>query len=91
MMKVFRAVLIGSLLTIGLAVPAFAADLNPPAQQEAPTPEQYEQMGFYLRGDAGWSFLQWGDHGSAPAVDSFPFLPTPGLTNPRSSTCEGEL
>ena len=67
MMKVFRAVLIGSLLTIGL-VPAFAADLNPPAQQEAPTPEQYEQMGFYLRGDAGWSFLQWGDHGSAPAV-----------------------
>jgi opacity protein-like surface antigen len=63
-MNVFRTAAIGSVLMIGLAAPAFAADLTPP-QQEAPSPEQYEQMGFYLRGDAGWSFLQWRDNDNA--------------------------
>jgi opacity protein-like surface antigen len=64
-MNLFRAAALGSILTVGVAAPAFAADLPP---QEAPTPEQYQEMGFYLRGDAGWSFLQWGDDDNALTV-----------------------
>jgi opacity protein-like surface antigen len=64
--RIPSAVLIGSLLAIGLATPLRAADLAPP--DAAPTTEQYEAMGFYLRGDAGWSFLQWGDSGNAVDV-----------------------
>src|SRR5262245_3189659 len=64
-MSTFRAAVIGSILPVGLAAPAFAADLP---QQEAPTPEQYQQMGFYLRGDLGWSFLQWRDGDNAVDV-----------------------
>lgn len=37
-----------------------------------PTPEQYQAMGFYLRADAGLSFLEWSggddDHGFAAGV-----------------------
>jgi opacity protein-like surface antigen len=66
-MRAFKAAVVGSILMIGLAGPAFAADLTPP-QQGAPTPEQYQQMGFYLRGDLGWSFLQWGDNDNAVDV-----------------------
>jgi opacity protein-like surface antigen len=65
-MSKLTAVIIGSVLTIGLSMPARAADLTP--QQPAPTPEQYEQMGFYLRGDVGWSFLQWGNNDDAVTV-----------------------
>jgi len=65
-MSKLTAVIIGSVLTIGLSMPTRAADLTP--QQPAPTPEQYEQMGFYLRGDVGWSFLQWGNNDDAVTV-----------------------
>jgi opacity protein-like surface antigen len=64
-MSLLRTAIFGSVLTVGFAVPALAADLPP---QEAPTPQQYQEMGFYLRGDAGWSFLQWGDDDNALTV-----------------------
>lgn len=68
-MNILRAAIIGSMLTIGFAAPALAADYTPPPQPEvAPTPEQYQDMGFYLRGDAGWSFLQWGEDDNALTV-----------------------
>jgi opacity protein-like surface antigen len=68
-MKLLKAAVIGSALTIGFAGQAFAADYTPPVQPEAaPTPEQYEQMGFYLRGDIGWSFLQWSENDNALAI-----------------------
>jgi opacity protein-like surface antigen len=37
----------------GFAGSAQAADID------TPTPEQYEALGWYLRADAAWSFLQW--------------------------------
>ena len=57
----------------GLAGSAQAADPDTPEApvvDAAPTPEQYEALGWYLRGDAGWSFLQWsgGDDDSALAI-----------------------
>jgi opacity protein-like surface antigen len=48
----------------GFAGAAKAADID------TPTPEQYEALGWYLRGDAGWSFLDWsgGDNDNALAL-----------------------
>src|SRR4051812_24576872 len=45
--------------------PAAAADVP---RSGAPTAEQYRAMGFYLRGDLGWSFLQWSDDANAVSV-----------------------
>jgi opacity protein-like surface antigen len=33
--------------------------------EPTPGPEQYQAMGFYLRGDLGWSFLDWSDSDDA--------------------------
>ena len=30
--------------------------------------EEYQEMGFYLRGDIGWSFLDWGEDDNALTV-----------------------
>lgn len=66
-MKSFKLVLLASAMTVGLAAAAHAADPSVPVE-ETPTPEQYQAMGFYLRGDLGWSFLDWGDKDNAFAV-----------------------
>jgi opacity protein-like surface antigen len=62
-MKSLKLALLATAMTAGLAVAAQAADPYQP--EPAPTPEQYQAMGFYLRGDLGWSFLDWGDDDSA--------------------------
>jgi opacity protein-like surface antigen len=56
-----KAWLVGAALIAigGLAGSAQAADPDTPVVDAAPTPEQYEALGWYLRADAGWSFLQW--------------------------------
>jgi len=66
-MNSFKLVLLASAMTAGLAVAAHAADVTPP-EPETTTPDQYQAMGFYLRGDLGWSFLDWGDDDNAFAV-----------------------
>jgi opacity protein-like surface antigen len=57
-MKAFRISLLAAAMVAGAAVTAQAADMGPTDQS----------TGFYVRGDAGWSFLDWagGDNGSAP-------------------------
>src|SRR4029079_1754630 len=67
-MKSLKLALLATAMTAGLAVVAHAADATPPEPEATPTPEQYQAMGFYLRGDLGWSFLDWGDSDSAFAV-----------------------
>lgn len=67
-MKSFKLVLLATAMTAGLAVAAQAADVTPPEPETVVTPEQYQAMGFYLRGDLGWSFLDWGDKDNAFAV-----------------------
>lgn len=44
---------------VALGLVALAAG-QAQAADETPTPESYADMGFYLRGDIGWSFLEWG-------------------------------
>lgn len=66
-MKSFKLVLLASAMSVGLVAAAHAADVTPP-EPETVTPEQYQSMGFYLRGDLGWSFLEWGDNDNAFAV-----------------------
>jgi len=63
-MKSLKLALLATAMTVGLAAAAQAADATPPVE-ETPTPEQYQAMGFYLRGDLGWSFLDWGDSDNA--------------------------
>lgn len=53
-MKVFKISLLASLLLLPVAASARAADLAPDV-----TADNSEAMGLYLRGDLGWSFLQW--------------------------------
>ena len=55
-MKTIRTALLGSVMLMGLATASQAAD-----PYVAPTePQQtYAAMGWYLRGDIGWSFLEW--------------------------------
>jgi opacity protein-like surface antigen len=66
-MKFMRSALLGSAMLMGFATMAHAAD---PYLPQAETPQDYANMGFYLRGDLGWSFLRWsgGDDDSAFAV-----------------------
>ncbi|MGB8314227.1 MAG: outer membrane beta-barrel protein [Aestuariivirga sp.] len=53
-MKAFKISFLVSLLFLPVAVSAQAADLDPATPQS-----EGEAMGLYLRGDLGWSFLQW--------------------------------
>src|SRR3954447_8022620 len=41
------------------AMVAFAGTAAETADAEAVAPDTYKAMGFYLRADAGWSFLEW--------------------------------
>ena len=53
-MKVFKIFLLASLMLLPVAAAARAADLAPDLNSG-----NNEAMGLYLRGDLGWSFLQW--------------------------------
>ena len=60
-MKSFKLILLASALGLAALSTAQAADISTP-QPEAPivdTPEEYAALGWYLRGDIGWSFLEW--------------------------------
>ncbi len=62
-MKALKVSLLAGAMLIAAGAAARAADADVPA-------DTYEAMGFYLRGDLGWSFLDWadGDEDSALAV-----------------------
>jgi opacity protein-like surface antigen len=64
-MKAFKTALLASLMLLPVAAAARAADLDPVTPQT-----ESEAMGLYLRGDLGWSFLDWsgGDDDSAFSV-----------------------
>jgi opacity protein-like surface antigen len=53
-MKAYKKLLLAAVMVTGAASAAQATDLgnNVPA-------ETYQALGFYLRADAGWSFLDW--------------------------------
>lgn len=53
-MKLFRSALLASLAALPLAAVAQAADAAPDYSTD-----NNEAMGLYLRGDLGWSFLEW--------------------------------
>jgi opacity protein-like surface antigen len=58
MNKMIRASLLGSAMMLAMATASQAADpYAPPPVAE--TPQDYAKMGWYLRGDIGWSFLEW--------------------------------
>jgi opacity protein-like surface antigen len=52
-----KAIVVGVGLLMASAGAAAAADYRP--VPEPPTTEAYAASGFYLRGDAGWSWLDW--------------------------------
>ena len=52
-MKAYKAILVAVTAVVGAATAAQAADYN-----TQPT-DNMLGSGFYLRGDAGWSFLNW--------------------------------
>ena len=53
-MKVFRFILLAGFAVMPFATAAHAADVDPP-----PVAEENDVTSFYLRGDLGWSFLEW--------------------------------
>ena len=53
-MKVFRFILLAGFAVLPFAAVAHAADVSPP-----PVAEENDVTSFYLRGDLGWSFLEW--------------------------------
>ncbi len=62
-MKALKVSLLAAAMLISAGAVARAADADVPS-------DTYQAMGFYLRGDLGWSFLDWGggDNDSALAV-----------------------
>ena len=63
-MKTLKTTLLAGLFVAGFATASYAADPIEPAPQP-----DYSASGFYIRGDLGWSFLEWGGGAddSAPA------------------------
>jgi opacity protein-like surface antigen len=62
-MKVFKIILLASVAVLPFAVTAQAADPAPDVAVE-----DSEAMGLYLRGDLGWSFLEWSGGSDDSAV-----------------------
>jgi opacity protein-like surface antigen len=62
-MKSFKMALLAAVCAIPAIASAHAADIDPPVADS-------EAMGLYLRGDLGWSFLEW----SGGADDNAAFL-----------------
>lgn len=52
-MKNFKVLLLAGVIAVPFAVTAKAADIDPPAAADP------QMVGLYLRGDIGWSFLEW--------------------------------
>ncbi len=67
-MKLFKTLLLAGVLAAPFAVTARAADIDPPAPADVSDVEA--MTGFYLRADAGWSFLEW----SGGADDNRPVI-----------------
>ena len=57
-MKQWKAILVGVACLMTSAGAAAAADIYSPVPAP-PSAEGYAASGFYLRGDAGWSWLDW--------------------------------
>ena len=57
-MKQRKAILVGVAWLMASAGAAVGADVYTPVTAP-PTPEGYADSGWYLRGDAGWSWLDW--------------------------------
>ena len=55
-MKVFKLVLLAGFAALPFAAAAEAADIGPAPEVAV---EDNEVTGLYLRGDIGWSFLEW--------------------------------
>jgi len=55
-MKYLTLCIISSVLGLTAAPAAQAADIYTPPPE---TPQEYAAMGYYLRGDIGWSYLNW--------------------------------
>ena len=62
-MKSFRIAMIAAAMTGAMATASLAADPDEPVA----TPD-YQAMGLYLRGDLGWSFLDWDGGNSDDAL-----------------------
>jgi opacity protein-like surface antigen len=54
-MKLFKSILLAGVVALPLTISARAADIAPDVPSEVET----TQMGAYIRGDIGWSFLEW--------------------------------
>ncbi len=59
-MKAFKITVLAAAVMAGSFGIAQAAD------NDAPADSGYDAFGFYLRADAGWSFLDWTDNDNAP-------------------------
>jgi opacity protein-like surface antigen len=68
MKKFLKKILLVGIVAAPFAVSAQAADMDPPAPSDVSDVEA--MTGFYLRADAGWSFLEW----SGGADDNRPLI-----------------
>ncbi len=64
-MKSLKIALLATAMTASLAAVARAADATPPVQETVVQQQAPEDTGFYVRGDLGWSFLDWQDSDNA--------------------------
>ncbi|WP_119392086.1 outer membrane protein [Taklimakanibacter lacteus] len=64
-MKSLKIALLATAMTAGVAAVAQAADPSVPVEETPPVQQEYQDSGFYVRGDLGWSFLNWGDDDDA--------------------------
>jgi opacity protein-like surface antigen len=64
-MKSLKIALLATAMTAGLAAVAQAADPSVPVEETPAVQPTPDDTGFYVRGDLGWSFLNWGDDDDA--------------------------
>ncbi|MDP1701062.1 MAG: outer membrane beta-barrel protein [Aestuariivirga sp.] len=64
-MKVFKLILLAGFAVLPFAATAQAADVDPPPNVAV---DDNEVTSFYLRGDLGWSFLEWSGGSDDSAV-----------------------
>jgi opacity protein-like surface antigen len=58
-MKTLKLLLLAGVVSLPLAVSAQAADIAPDIAPDVPSDVETTQSGLYVRGDVGWSFLEW--------------------------------
>jgi opacity protein-like surface antigen len=54
-MSYLKTILLAGVFAVPMSFAAQAADIEP----DVPTEVETSQMGIYVRGDVGWSFLEW--------------------------------